>query len=168
VDFIDEQDVTIFQRGQLPGKIAGLGNHRAGRRAEVDPQFPRHDLRQRRLAEARRANEQHMVQRIAARFRSLDEHLHVRPRRRLPDEFGQCLRPDRGIDIVLALVSGKKSGAGRFAHGRLLTPALSRQEVISVHVASSFRPRRINAAASAPSPSAFSAAATAAEACGAP
>jgi hypothetical protein len=33
-----------------------FGDHRAGRRAEIHPELARDDLRQRRLAEARRAD----------------------------------------------------------------------------------------------------------------
>ena len=63
-----------FEIGEQRGEIAGLGDHRAGGGAEIDAQFARHDLRQRGLAEARRADEQHMVERFLARARRLDEH----------------------------------------------------------------------------------------------
>ena len=67
VDLVDEQHVARFQIGQQRGEVAGLGNHRPGGGAEVDAQFARHDLRQRGLAEARRADEQHVVERFVAR-----------------------------------------------------------------------------------------------------
>ena len=59
-----------FEIGELRGEVAGLGDHRPRGRAEVDAEFARDDLRQRRLAEARRADEQHMIQRLAARLRA--------------------------------------------------------------------------------------------------
>ncbi len=45
-------------------EIAGLGNHRSGRGAEIHAELARHDLRQRGLAEAGRADEQHVIERI--------------------------------------------------------------------------------------------------------
>ena len=40
---------------------------------EIDAKLARHDLRQRRLADARRPDEQHVIERFAARFGRLDE-----------------------------------------------------------------------------------------------
>ena len=77
VDFVDEQDVALLEIGQQRREIAGLGDHRAGGRAEIDAQLARHDLRQRRLAEAGRADEQHVVERLAAVLRRLDEDLEI-------------------------------------------------------------------------------------------
>ncbi len=74
VDFVDEQHVARFEIGQQRGKIAGLGDHRTGGGAEVHAQFARHDLRQRGLAQPRRADEQHVVERFLARPRGLDEY----------------------------------------------------------------------------------------------
>ena len=75
VDLVDEEHVALFEIGEQRREIAGLGDHRTGGGAEVDAEFARHDLRQRGLAEARRADEQHMVERFVARPRRLDEHL---------------------------------------------------------------------------------------------
>ena len=57
MDLIDEEYVALFERGQLRGEIAGLGDHGARGRAEIDAQLARDDLRQRRLAEAGRSDE---------------------------------------------------------------------------------------------------------------
>ena len=55
VDLVDEQDVARLEIGEQRREIAGARDHRARRRAETDAQLARHDLRQRRLAEARAA-----------------------------------------------------------------------------------------------------------------
>src|SRR3546814_2373208 len=68
-------------------EVARLRDHRAAGRTEPDSQLARDDLRQRRLAEPRRAIEKHMVERIGARLRRLDENAQILPRRRLPDEL---------------------------------------------------------------------------------
>ena len=96
MDLVDEQDVALFEIGELGGEVAGLGDHRAGGRAEIDAELARHDLGERRLAEAGRADEQHVVERLAAGLGGLDEHLEVLARRLLPGEIGQRQRPQRG------------------------------------------------------------------------
>ena len=55
VDLVDEQHVAVFEIGEERGEIAGLGDHRARGRAEIDAELARHDLRERGLAEARAA-----------------------------------------------------------------------------------------------------------------
>ena len=55
-----------FEIGEQRRKIAGLGDHRAGGGAEVDAELARDDLGERRLAEAGRADEQHVIERLAA------------------------------------------------------------------------------------------------------
>jgi hypothetical protein len=84
------------------GEIAGLGDHRPGGRAEIDAEFARHDLRQRRLAEAGRADEQHMIERVAARLGRLDEHLEIGARRLLAGEIGEACAPTASRDSVEA------------------------------------------------------------------
>jgi hypothetical protein len=87
------------QVGEQRREIARLGDHRAGRGAEADAQFARDDLRQRRLAEAGRAEEQHMIQRLAARFRAASMKMRRFSRAAFwPDEFGlERLRAQRGV-----------------------------------------------------------------------
>ena len=61
MDFIDEQYVPGLQVGEDGRQVAGLGDHRPRRRAEVDPEFMGDDLRQGRLAEPGRPVKKHMV-----------------------------------------------------------------------------------------------------------
>ena len=88
MNFVDEQHIARLEVGQQRGKIAGLGDHRSGRGAKIDAEFAGDDLRQRCLAEARRADEQHMVERFLPRLGRLDEHAQVGARFFLADEFG--------------------------------------------------------------------------------
>mgnify|MGYP006910669197 CR=1 FL=1 len=145
MDLVDEQDVALFQIGEQRRQIAGLGDDGAGRGAEIDAEFARHDLRQRRLAQARRTGEQHMVQRLAAPARGLDEHSQVLPRLRLADELLQPLRPERRIGVFVFddLFRGDQAVGQR---------------------ANSLSPSRISVSAVASSPASFIAAATAAPA----
>jgi hypothetical protein len=66
VDFVDEQHVVRFEVGQDGGQVAGALEHRAGGLAQVDAHFGGDDVGQRGLAQARRAEEQHVVERLAA------------------------------------------------------------------------------------------------------
>ena len=68
MDLVDEQDVAVLEIGEQGGEIARLGDHRPGGGAKADAKLARDDLRQRGLAEAGRAEEQHMVERVAAAF----------------------------------------------------------------------------------------------------
>ena len=114
MDFVDEQHVARLEIGELRGEVARLGDHRPGGRAEIDAELARDDLRQRRLAEAGRADEQHMVERLAARLGRFDEHLEVFARRLLAGEIGQHLRPQRRV--VLGPLLGGDEAAGRGGH----------------------------------------------------
>ena len=66
VDFVDEQHVVRFEIGQDRGQVAGAFQHRAGSLAQVDAHLGGDDVGQRGLAQSRRAEQQHMVERFAA------------------------------------------------------------------------------------------------------
>ena len=133
MDFIDKQNVERFQVGQNGGEVAGLGDDRAGGRTKTDPQFARHDLRERGLAETRRAEKQHMIHRLAPATRRFDEHPQVVAQCRLTDEIIQQLRADMAFRLI---VLGKIGGDG----------------AILTHAVSSFSPARIRSSTAASSP----------------
>ena len=113
VDLVDEQDVAILEIGEQGGEIARLGDHRPGGGAEADAELARDDLRQRRLAEPRRPEEQDMVERVAAALGGLDEHAQILPRRLLPDELVERLRAQRRVEVLgPALGRGDAVGVG--------------------------------------------------------
>src|SRR5262245_28155255 len=149
MNLVDEQDVARLEVGQQGGEIAGFGNHRAGCGAEVDAQFARHDLGQRRLSEPRRTDKQHVVERLLASARRFNEYLKIGSRLFLANEFIEPLRAQRSLWVVIALIGGHEPAG-------------------IVHLASSFRPCRMSVAVSAPSPALRAAAAIAAAACGWP
>ena len=106
MDFVDEQHIPGLKVGQDRGKVAGLGDHRAGGRAETDPKFAGDDLRQRGLAQAGRPVQQDMIQRLAAGFRRLDEDRQILAGGLLAGEVGQGLRPERCLGGVFRLAGG--------------------------------------------------------------
>ena len=54
-------------------------------------------------------DEEHVVERIAARLRGIDEDLQVRPRGLLPREIVERERPDRRFGVVLALFRAEQA-----------------------------------------------------------
>ena len=148
MNFVDEQNVALFEVGEQRREIAGLGDHRAGGRAEIDAELARDDLRERGLAQARRPDEQDVIERLFAPARRLDEHREIGARLRLPDELGEPLRAQRGVRVLVAALGGDET-AGRGGH-----------------LANSFSPNRMSCVVSAPSPASRAAAAIAAAACG--
>ena len=87
---------------------------------EIDAELARDDLRQRRLAEAGRPDEQHVIERLAARFGGLDEDAEILARRFLAGEIGEELRANRRL--VLGTLLGRDEPARRFGHLSRLRP----------------------------------------------
>ena len=77
MDFIDEEDVAVLQIGEQCREIARLSDDRPGGGTEIDAQLAREDLRERGLAEAGRADKQHMIECLAALARGADEHVEI-------------------------------------------------------------------------------------------
>jgi hypothetical protein len=97
MDLVDEQHVAGLQVGQQRGQVAGLLQHRAGGLAQVDLHLVGDDVRQRGLAEPRRAEDQGVVQRLAAAAGGADEDLHLLAHRRLADVVRELARADRAV-----------------------------------------------------------------------
>ena len=67
VDLVDEEHVARLERGEDRGDVLLL-ERRPGHGAQPDAELLADDLRERRLAEARRAGEQHVVERLRPRL----------------------------------------------------------------------------------------------------
>ena len=106
MDLVDEQDIPGLEVCQDCGEVACPLDHRPRCGAEADPEFAGDDLRQRGLAEAGRAVQQHVVQRLAAGAGGLDEHREVLARGLLADEFGEGLGPKTGLRRILLAADG--------------------------------------------------------------
>src|SRR6478672_13850200 len=85
---------------------------------EIDAKLARDDLRQGRLAKARRPDEKHVIERLAARFGGLDEDAKILARCFLTGEIGEELRPHRCL--VLWTLFGRDEPAGSLGHLRRL------------------------------------------------
>ena len=109
VDFVDEQHVVGFEVGQQRGEIAGALEHRAGSLPQVHAHFARDDVRQRGLAETRRPEQQHVVERLAGASCSLDEDLQLPAHFFLADIFFELARAQRPLERFFV----RRDGRGR-------------------------------------------------------
>ena len=127
MDLVNEQHVALFQVGEQRREIAGLRDHRTGGGAEVDTELARDDLCERGLAEARRANKQHVIEWLAPGARRLDEHREITTRLLLANELGELLRAQRGFgDVLVAVVGGDEAGRGGHGMRSPSSPGTSR------------------------------------------
>ena len=101
MDLIHEQDVVFVEVGQQRRQIAGLFDSRAGGDADIDAHLLGDDAGQRGLAQARRAVEQHMVQRLRAAAGGLDEDGEILLGLLLSDVLRQCAGTQRCLAGVL-------------------------------------------------------------------
>ena len=77
MNFVDEEHVARLEIGELGRKVAGFGDDGSRRRAKVHAEFARDDLRERRLAETRGTDEQHVIERIAASLRRFNKDFEI-------------------------------------------------------------------------------------------
>ena len=106
VDFVDEQHVIRFEIGQHRREVTRAFDHRARGMAQIDAHLAGDDMRQRGLAEAGRAEQQHVIQRFLALARRLDEDRQLAAHLFLPDVFVQRLRSQRALDHLFLHGSG--------------------------------------------------------------
>ena len=105
VDLVDEEHVARLERGQDRGDVALPLERRAGDRADADAELLADDVREARLAEPRRADEQHVVERLAPRDRRGEHDLELLLEPLLADELGQVARPQRAVELVLVVLA---------------------------------------------------------------
>ena len=74
-----------------------------GDRADADAELLADDVREARLAEARRADEENVVERVAARLRRGERDRELLLHALLADEVGEAARPQRLLELLLFL-----------------------------------------------------------------
>ena len=132
VDLVDEEDAAGLERGQEGGDVGLALERRAGGHDERGAELGRDDLRERRLAEPRRAGEQDVVERLAARERRLDRDRELLLQRRLADEVLEAARAQRAVELEL-LLDALRGLDPRMVHRRAArsAPAISASGVSS-------------------------------------
>jgi hypothetical protein len=114
VDLVDEEDVPLTHVRELPHEVARLLDRRPARRVDVHAHLARDQLGQRRLAEARRAVEERVVERLLAGDGGRDRDPQVALDLLLADELGQPLRSQGELDDALLAddLWGRDLGSG--------------------------------------------------------
>src|SRR5205085_4300140 len=100
MDLVDEQDVVRLQIGQQRGEVAGALDNRPRSGAKTDAELAGDDLRQGRLAEPGRAEEQHMIERLAPSLGRFDEDAQIVAQLALADELVERRWTQRGLGGV--------------------------------------------------------------------
>src|SRR4051812_37067322 len=106
MDFVDEKNVPRLEIGEDGGEVARTLEHRTGGLLHVDAHLARDDVRERRLAKARRAEQQYVVERLGARARRLHEDLELAAYLFLADVLGERRGAQRALDLLLLLRRG--------------------------------------------------------------
>ena len=98
MDLIEEENLARFERSENGGEVALALEERAGTGLDGDAELVGDDLRERGFAQAGRAVEQDVIERIAAAARGLDGDGDVFLHARLADEVGHGLGAHAGIE----------------------------------------------------------------------
>ena len=123
VDLVDEEDVPRREVREERREVAGLLEHGPRRHADLRLHLAGDDVRERRLAETRRAAEEDVVERLLPLARGLQEDAERLLELRLPDELRQRARPER--DLGVGLLRLEDSRQDPFVHGAIIGPKTS-------------------------------------------
>ena len=103
MNLVDEQHVPGAEGRQHRGEVAGPLDGRAARRPNLRPHLGRHDVRQRRLPQARRAVEEDVVDRLRALLGGVDEDRQVLLDPILAGELVEPPRPNGRLERELLI-----------------------------------------------------------------
>src|SRR5450631_1461210 len=98
MDLVDKQHVVGFEIREQGGEIAGALQHRTRSLAKVDAELVRDDVRKRRLAESRRTEQEHVIERLLALFCGLDKNRKLAADFLLANIFVERARPQRAVE----------------------------------------------------------------------
>ena len=101
VDLVDEQDVARLEAGEDRGDVALPLERGPGDACGCRRRAPRGRCARGRLAEPGRADEQHVVERLAARLRRVERDRELLLDPLLADEVVEPARPQRALELVL-------------------------------------------------------------------
>ena len=120
MDLVDEEDVLHVEAGEDRGHVALPLEGRPCHRANADVELLANDRRECRLPETRGADEQDVVERLAASLGRLQRDLELLLRSLLPDEVVESTRPERLLDLLVALA--QRRGEELAGHGSIPDP----------------------------------------------
>ena len=139
VDLVDEEDAARLERGQERGDVGLALERRARGLDQRHPHLGGDDVGERGLAEAGRAGEEDVVERLAAAARGLDEDRQLLGDLRLVDEVREGRRPQRAVELLVGDV-----GAGvvdpdlrLLAHPHAALPAPALRSALAIRSSAS-------------------------------
>ena len=135
VDLVNKEHITRLKIGEDGREVTGFGNDRSGGGSKADAELAGDDLRQGRLAQARRTGQQDMIERFLAPAGGVDKDLEIGNGGFLADEIVKGQRTHGLVPVIPGLGILVDQAIGCVAHG-----------------ASSFRARRITSPRAASSP----------------
>ncbi len=98
MNFVDEQYVVGFEIGEERGEVARALEHGSGRLPQIHAHFTRDDMRERGLAEARRPEQQYVIERFRAALRGFNKDFELAAHLFLPDIFFELARAQRAFE----------------------------------------------------------------------
>ena len=101
VYLIDEQHIVRFEAREQPCEVTGFVQHRTAGYLESHAKLIGDDITQGRLTQARRAEEQDVVQTLVTKLRCFYEYLQIGCHLTLPCEVGKAQRTQRTILLLL-------------------------------------------------------------------
>ena len=117
MDLVEEQHVAVAEPGEDRSEIALAVDRGPGHARQGPARLGGDDVRERRLAEARGSEQQHVVERLAACRRRVEEHRELLADVALADELGEPPRTQgaRGVLVAAILRHGEPLVAHRAA-----------------------------------------------------
>ena len=103
MNLVDKQHIALVEVGQQAGEVGGLLDDRAAGDFHVAAHLPGEDAGERGLAEARRATEQDVVERLAALLGRLDRDAEPLLDLELAGEIGEHSRAQRPLEGCVRL-----------------------------------------------------------------
>ena len=101
MDFVDEEHIALTQIGEGTDEIGRLFQGGTRRRGKVHPKFAGHQVGESRLAKARRAKKERVIQRFLARAGGRDRDAEAILDFLLADELDQSLGAKGQLDDAL-------------------------------------------------------------------
>src|SRR5919201_6855903 len=115
VDLVDEEDVARLERGEDRGDVALPLERRASEGADADAELLADDVGEARLAEPGRADEEDVVERLAARPRRLERDRELLLDPLLADEVVEPARAEASLELLLVRAGGGREELRRHA-----------------------------------------------------
>ena len=117
VDLVDEQDLAVVEGGEERGQVARPLDDGPGGGLDRDAELGRDHVGEARLADARRPEEQDVVEGLAAAPGGLDGDPEVGDHLRLADVLVEPARAQRDLEaeVVVDRASGDEAGRSRWA-----------------------------------------------------